>query len=61
MSQHASQWPANQGYQAGDLANLGPEDMERLTERMLDAGYSERHCRRILGENWLRVAREVWR
>ena len=61
MRQHAGQWPENQGYQTGDLAILGPEDMERLTERMLGAGYSKEHCRGVLGENWLRVAQEVWR
>lgn len=61
MRQHASQWPASQGYQSDQLAILGPEDMERLTARMLAAGYSEAHCRGVLGENWLRAAKDVWR
>jgi membrane dipeptidase len=36
----------------GDFGNL-PVAMEK-------AGWSERKIRRVMGENWLRVLKEVW-
>jgi len=33
----------------------------RLTQALLDRGYGESEIRGILGENFLRVAREVWK
>jgi len=38
-----------------------PEKMGELTEALLRRGYSESNVRGILGENFLRVARQVWR
>ena len=38
-----------------------PEELPRLTEAMLKHGYLEADIRGILGENWLRVARQVWK
>jgi membrane dipeptidase len=38
-----------------------PEQVGELTELMLHAGYSEADVRGILGDNWLRLAREVWK
>lgn len=37
-----------------------PEQVPALTELMLNRGYSETQIRGILGENWLRVCREIW-
>ena len=39
---------------------LQPEQLPQLTEILLARGYSEADVRGILGENWLRVARQVW-
>jgi membrane dipeptidase len=52
-------FPKEGGYAAG-LAIAGPELLPALTELMLDAGYPEADVRGILGENFLRVAKEVW-
>ncbi len=40
---------------------LQPETLPALTEAMLERGYAESDVRAILGGNYLRVAREVWR
>ncbi len=61
IAQDAARWPADQGYQTDDLPACGPDCLEGVTERMLKAGYSPDDCRGILGENWLRLAREVWK
>ncbi|NNF78876.1 MAG: peptidase M19 [Rhizobiales bacterium] len=61
MAQDTARWPADQGYQTDDLPACGPDCLEGLTERLLKAGYSPNDCRGVLGENWLRLAREVWK
>lgn len=55
MARMASQWPADQGYQAGELHICDPSDLVALTARMLDAGYSNADCRGVLGANWARL------
>lgn len=43
-----------------DIHYIGPEQMPELTELMLKQGYSEKEVRGILGENIMRVAKQVW-
>lgn len=38
-----------------------PEQLPELTEGMIGLGYAEADIRGILGLNWLRVARQVWK
>jgi membrane dipeptidase len=38
-----------------------PEQLPQITEGLLKRGYAEQDIRNILGLNWLRVAREVWK
>ena len=40
------------------LQTLG--EYPNLTEAMLRAGWSENKVRKVMGENWLRLLREVW-
>ena len=53
-------WPPGPGRRTGS-AFAQPEQIEELTAMMLQAGYREAAVRGILGGNWLRVARQVWR
>lgn len=57
---NAHMWPAGPDTRTGS-AFAQPEQVEELTEMMVRAGYDEGSIRGILGENWLRVARQVWR
>ena len=43
-----------------DVRFAEPEEVPHLTEGMLKRGYSESEVRGILGENWLRVCKQVW-
>jgi membrane dipeptidase len=52
-------YPPEAGY--SDLRQLELEDLPRVTEELLRRGYREGEIRGILGENWLRVCREVWK
>jgi membrane dipeptidase len=38
-----------------------PEQLPQLTEGLLKRGYADDDVRNILGLNWLRVARQVWK
>lgn len=49
------------GYRPPPWPFVKPEQMPRLTEILLQGGYTDDDVRGVLGENWLRVARQVWR
>jgi membrane dipeptidase len=49
------------GYRPPPWPFVKPEQMPRLTEVMLQHGYTDDQARGVLGENWLRVAERVWR
>ena len=53
-------WPESQ-YPDSGTGYVGPEEAPRLTQALLDRGYGEKDIRGILGENFLRVARQVWK
>jgi membrane dipeptidase len=40
---------------------LQPEQLPEATEGLLKRGYPEDDIRGVLGLNWLRVARQVWK
>lgn len=37
-----------------------PRTLQNITGRMLERGFTPDDCRKVLGENWLRVYRAVW-
>jgi membrane dipeptidase len=45
----------------GEMAQLELEQVPQITQELLRRGYSESEVRGILGENWLRVCREIWK
>lgn len=45
----------------GGLAMIGPESMGEIVEGLAQDNLSDGQIRGILGENWLRVATQVWR
>ena len=53
-------WPERQ-YPDSGSGYVPPEDAPCLTQALLDRGYGEKDIRGILGENFLRVARTVWK
>lgn len=55
-----SRYPAEAGYKLEQVIFAEPEQVPALTEGLLKRGYAEPDIRGILGENWARVAREVW-
>ncbi|NIB38445.1 membrane dipeptidase [Pseudomaricurvus alkylphenolicus] len=52
-------WPSRLGY-GPDMAIMEPEKIPQITEELLKLNYSDDSIRKILGENLLRVANEVW-
>jgi membrane dipeptidase len=55
------EWPGVEQGAWEPIEFLPPEQIPALTELMLRQGYPERAVRGILGENWLRVCRDVWK
>jgi membrane dipeptidase len=59
VARHPERYPPDAGY--GSVAQLELEDAPLITQELLRRGYAEKEIRGILGENWLRLCREVWR
>jgi membrane dipeptidase len=57
---NVGRYPENQSYEA-DIEFGGPKLWPKLTEHMLARGYSAENVAMILGGNWFRVAKAVWR
>jgi membrane dipeptidase len=53
-------WPASEGY-SDPLTVAEPAQLPEITDRLLARGWSEADIRKPLGENFLRVARAVWK
>jgi len=53
-------WPAGQRYDTPHIAHAGPHQLPRLSSLLHDDGFSDDEIRGILGENFRRVASDVW-
>ncbi len=60
VRRNASKYPAESGYNVEPEFG-GPELIPQVTDIMLRQGYSDAQVRAVLGENWMRVARQVWK
>jgi hypothetical protein len=61
MKRYPQAWP---GYSAADMMDnrfAPPEMLPDITELLISKGYADSDVRGILGENFLRVARQVWK
>ena len=56
-----AQWPKIDGKPHPRAAFVQPDEVIALVDLMLDRGYDEVSIRGILGENFLRLARQVWK
>ncbi len=54
-------WPPNKGVPFGETAFVQPEQLIEIADILLERGYAEADVRGILGENYARVARQVWK
>jgi membrane dipeptidase len=54
-------WPPEWGYGAGKMKTVEPERIPAIAEALLKLNWSERQVAGLLGENNLRVARQVWK
>jgi membrane dipeptidase len=60
VSERTDYWPRSE-YPSGSVGFVPPSQLPEITATMLARGFSEVEVRGILGENFLRVARQVWR
>lgn len=54
-------WPASEGYGRGSPRVAAPEQLPEVTEMLLARGWPEGDIRKLLGENFMRVTRAVWK
>ncbi len=52
-------FPPGKNYES--VGFVEPEQWPEITQVMIDKGYTENSIRGILGENWFRVAKQVWK
>jgi membrane dipeptidase len=61
FERHPTYWPASQGYGTGTKQYLAPGQLIDVTEVLLRRGMSEHDVAGVLGENFSRLATEIWR
>ncbi len=60
LKKNPETFPPALGYRDG-LAMVRPEQTPEIVESLIKLGYSNRDLRLILGENHLRIAKQVWK
>ncbi|MDC8011218.1 dipeptidase [Tahibacter soli] len=60
IAAHPVTFPPHLGYGAG-IRMVEPEQLPELTETLLARGWPENDVAAVLGGNWMRIARQVWR
>ncbi len=54
-------WPAGNLYDTPGIGHAGPPQLLDMVNALADRGFSEPEIRGMLGENFLRVASQVWK
>ena len=58
----AQRYPTGSGYDRARVPQFfQPEQVPAVTDGLSAAGWSDDDVRKIVGGNWMRVARQVWR
>jgi membrane dipeptidase len=60
IAAHPGQFPPELGYGAG-MAFMAPEDLPEVGRRLQALGMAPAEVAGVLGGNWLRIARQVWK
>ena len=60
VTAHPEMFPPELGYAAG-MKMLAPEQVPELADALLEHGFSDADLGAMLGGNWLRIARQVWK
>ncbi len=61
IDERPDEWPGKEQGMWEPMACFEVEQLPELTDLMLKRGYSEEDVRGVLGDNWLRVCRQVWK
>jgi membrane dipeptidase len=61
LNEHPEYWPPSEYAEQGPSKVAGPDQLLSIAAGLLQRGWSEGDTRKVLGENFLRVARAVWR
>ena len=59
VQEHPEVFPAGKSFDS--IAFAAPEQVPEIAELLVARGFSDEETRAVLGENWLRVARAVWK
>ena len=57
---HPEQYPEDGGY-FGEVKQVEYRQVPQIAESLLKLGYDDQSISGILGENWLRVLKTVWK
>lgn len=60
IAAHPEQFPPELGYGTG-MAFMAPEQLPEVARHLRELGMSQSETAGVLGGNWLRVARQVWK
>ncbi len=60
LSSRPDYWPPDQLYDTPNIKHASPAQLPELVDRLLDVGFNESEIKGILGENFQRVALQVW-
>jgi membrane dipeptidase len=61
LNEHPEYWPPSEYAEQGPSKVAGPDQLPDIAAGLLQRGWSEGDTRKVLGANFLRVARAVWR